>query len=102
GKKILYFHNCGTENYEPDFGEKVGAVLEHNGFQWEGPKQDECGVPLRSKGLFDDARKYVLKQARIFAPLARDGTLIVGNATSCTLMLKRDAREILAREDDPH
>ncbi len=28
-------------------------------------------------------------------------TIIVGNATSCTLMLKREAREILGLEDDP-
>jgi glycerol-3-phosphate dehydrogenase subunit C len=27
--------------------------------------------------------------------------MIVGNATSCTLMLKREAREILGLEDDP-
>jgi glycerol-3-phosphate dehydrogenase subunit C len=30
-----------------------------------------------------------------------DDTIIVGNATSCTLMLKREAREILDLEDDP-
>ena len=30
-----------------------------------------------------------------------EDTIIVGNATSCTLMLKREAREILDLEDDP-
>ena len=36
------------------------------------------------------------------APHVRDDdTIIVGNATSCTLMLKREAREILGLEDDP-
>ncbi len=101
GTKIVYFHGCGTEYYEPDVGEKVVAVLEHNGYRVEVPKQDCCGLPLQSNGLFDDARKYVLKLARSLAPDARDGTLIVGNATSCTLMLKREAREILGLEDDP-
>jgi glycerol-3-phosphate dehydrogenase subunit C len=33
--------------------------------------------------------------------LDSDQTIIVGNATSCTLMLKREAREILSLEDDP-
>jgi glycerol-3-phosphate dehydrogenase subunit C len=42
----------------------------------------------------------VLRLARALAPHARDGALIVGNATSCTLMLKREAREILGLEDD--
>jgi glycerol-3-phosphate dehydrogenase subunit C len=100
-KKIVYFHGCGTEYYEPDAGEKVVAVLEHNGYQVEIPKQDCCGLPLQSSGLFKDARKYLLRLARALAPHARDGTLIVGNATSCTLMVKREGREILGLENDP-
>ena len=99
--KVVYFHGCGTEYYEPDVGEKVVAVLEHNGYQVEIPRQDCCGLPLQSSGLFEDARKYVLRLARSLAPYAREGTLIVGNATSCTLMLKREAREILGLEKDP-
>jgi glycerol-3-phosphate dehydrogenase subunit C len=102
GRRVVYFHGCGTQYYEPDVGEKVVAVLEHNGFEVDVPlKQDCCGLPLQSSGLFDDARSYVLRLARVLAPHARDGALIVGNATSCTLMLKREAREILELEDDP-
>jgi glycerol-3-phosphate dehydrogenase subunit C len=102
GRRIVYFHGCGTEYYEPWEGQKVVAVLEHNGFEVEVPNQDCCGLPLQSSGLFDDARKVVLRLARALAPHVRDGdTLIVGNATSCTLMLKREAREILGLEDDP-
>jgi glycerol-3-phosphate dehydrogenase subunit C len=101
GTKVVYFYGCGTEYYEPDVGEKVVAVLEHNGYRVEIPKQDCCGLPLQSNGLFEDARTYVLRLAGSLAAQARDGTLIVGNATSCTLMLKREAREILGLEDDP-
>jgi glycerol-3-phosphate dehydrogenase subunit C len=101
GRRVVYFHGCGTQYYEPEVGEKTVAVLEHNGYQVEIPKQDCCGLPLQSNGLFDDARKYVLRLARALAPHARDGALIVGNATSCTLMLKREAREILGLADDP-
>jgi glycerol-3-phosphate dehydrogenase subunit C len=102
GRKVVYFHGCGTEYYEPEEGEKVVAILEHNGFEVEVPKQDCCGLPLQSSGLFKDARKVVLRLARALAPHVRDDdTIIVGNATSCTLMLKREAREILDLEDDP-
>jgi glycerol-3-phosphate dehydrogenase subunit C len=101
GTKIIYFYGCGTGFYEPDVGEKVVRVLEHNGFRVEIPKQDCCGLPLQSNGLFDDARAYVLRLARSLAAAARDGSIIVGNATSCTVMLKREAREILGLEDDP-
>jgi glycerol-3-phosphate dehydrogenase subunit C len=101
GKRIVFFHGCGTDYYEPDGGEKVVALLEHNGFEVAIPKQGCCGLPLQSNGLFDDARSYVKALASSLAPAARDGALIVGNATSCTLMLKREAREILGLDDDP-
>jgi glycerol-3-phosphate dehydrogenase subunit C len=102
GREVVYFHGCGTEYYEPWEGEKVVAILEHNGFEVVVPKQDCCGLPLQSSGLFDDARKVVLRLARALAThLDDEDTIIVGNATSCTLMLKREAREILGLEDDP-
>ena len=101
-RKIIYFVGCGTEYYEPWDGEKVVAILEHNGFEVVVPKQDCCGLPLQSSGLFDNARKVVLRLARNLSPYVQDeDTIIVGNATSCTLMLKREAREILGLEDDP-
>ena len=78
------------------------AVLEHNGFDVVVPKQDCCGLPLQSSGLFDDARRVAHRLAhRLAAELTDEQTIIVGNATSCTLMLKREAREILGLEDDP-
>ena len=103
GRRIVYFHGCGTEYYEPWEGQRVVQILEHNGFEVVVPKQDCCGLPLQSSGLFDDARKVVLRLARNLVPYVRDDpdTIIVGNATSCTLMLKREAREILSLEDDP-
>ncbi len=100
-RRAVFFHGCGTEYYEPEVGRQTVEILEHNGFQVEIPKQDCCGLPLQSNGLFDDARRYVLRLARALAPHARDGAVIVGNATSCTLMLKREAREILGLEEDP-
>ena len=101
GRKIVYFHNCGTQYYEPHSGEQVVAVLEHNGFEVVVPDQDCCGLPLQSNGLFDDARGYVTRLSHALAPHLQDGSLVVGNATSCTLMLKREAREILGLEDHP-
>jgi glycerol-3-phosphate dehydrogenase subunit C len=102
-RRAVYFHGCGTEYYEPWEGERVVAVLEHNGFEVVTPRQDCCGLPLQSSGLFGDARKAVLKLARALAPHLRDpDTVIVGNATSCTLMLKREAREVLSLKHDPN
>ncbi len=100
-RRVAYFHNCGTNYYEPRLGEMTVALLEHNGLAVEVPKQDCCGLPLQSNGLFDDARRYVHRLAARLAPYARAGVDIVGTSTSCTLMLKREALEILGMDDDP-
>src|SRR4029079_3433090 len=94
-KEVVLFHGCGTNWYEPELGEKIVAILEHNGFRVTIPKQGCCGLPLQSNGIFPAARGYARKLARQLAPHARCGVPIVGPPTSCTLMLKRESREIL-------
>jgi glycerol-3-phosphate dehydrogenase subunit C len=99
-RRVAFFHGCGANYYEPRLGEMTVALLEHNGLAVEVPKQDCCGLPLQSNGLFDDARGYVHRLAARLAPYARQGVDIVGTSTSCTLMLKREALEILDMSDD--
>jgi glycerol-3-phosphate dehydrogenase subunit C len=99
-RSVVYFHACGTNYYEPSLGRMVVAVLEHNGFGVFIPEQDCCGLPLQSNGDFDTARRYVRRLVARLAPYARDGYDIVTSSTSCGLMLKREAREILGMEDD--
>lgn len=100
-RRVAFFHGCGTNYYEPRLGEMTVALLEHNGLAVEVPKQDCCGLPLQSNGLFDDARGYVHRLAARLAPYAREGVDIVATSTSCSLMLKREALEILGMSDDP-
>jgi glycerol-3-phosphate dehydrogenase subunit C len=99
-RTVAYFHGCSTNYYEHGVGRMVVAVLEHNGFRVAVPKQDCCGLPLQSNGNFESARKYVRRLAAALAPYARAGVPIVANSTSCGLMLKREAREILELEDE--
>jgi glycerol-3-phosphate dehydrogenase subunit C len=99
-KRVVYFHGCSVNYYEPRVGELVVAVLEHNGFEVVVPEQDCCGLPLQSNGAFDDARGYVRRLASNLAPHTREGLDIVTNSTSCGLMLKREANEILGVEDE--
>jgi glycerol-3-phosphate dehydrogenase subunit C len=99
-RTVVYFHACGTNYYEPAVGQMTVAVLEHNGFHVVIPPQDCCGLPLQSNGNFPAARDYVRRLAANLAPYAREGCAIVTNSTSCGLMLKREAHEILEVEDD--
>lgn len=99
-RSVVYFHGCGANYYEPRLGQMAVEVLEHNGFEVIVPKQDCCGLPLQSNGLFDAARGYVRRLVAALAPYARRGLPIVSTSTSCGLMLKREAREILDVHDD--
>jgi glycerol-3-phosphate dehydrogenase subunit C len=99
-RTVVYFHGCGTNYYEPAVGEMTVAVLEHNGFNVVVPPQGCCGLPLQSNGNFSAARAYVRRLVANLAPYARAGHAIVTNSTSCGLMLKREAREILGVEDE--
>jgi glycerol-3-phosphate dehydrogenase subunit C len=100
-RRIAYFHGCGANWYEPDVAQRAVELLEQAGCQVEVPRgQSCCGLPLQSNGMFVAARKYVRAMARALAPAARAGVDLVGTSTSCTLMLKREAREILGLEDD--
>ena len=74
-------------------------VLEHNGFHVIVPKQGCCGLPLQSNGLFPAARSYVRRLAGRLWPYARAGYDVVATSTSCSLMLKREAHEILGVDD---
>jgi glycerol-3-phosphate dehydrogenase subunit C len=99
-RQIVYFHGCSTNYFEPGLGQQTVAVLEHNGYQVIVPKQECCGLPLQSNGIFDTARSYVRHLVADLAPYARQGCTIVATSTSCGLMLKREAIEILGVEDD--
>ncbi len=94
-KKVVYFHGCSTNYYEPRVGKAALAVLEHNGFEVMVPKQVCCGLPMLSNAEFDAARKNACKNIKSLAKYARKGYKIVGTSTSCTLSLKSDYRHIL-------
>jgi glycerol-3-phosphate dehydrogenase subunit C len=96
---VAYFAGCSTSWFEPHVGEAALAVLDHNGERAVVPPSRCCGLPLQSNGLFEDARRHVRRLAAQLAPHAKAGRPVVGTSTSCTLMLKREAREILGVED---
>lgn len=96
---VVYFHGCAANFYEVETGRMTVEVLEHLGFRVLTPKQGCCGLPLQSNGLFDDARSSV--RALVAALRSAGPNLpIVASSTSCGLMLKREAHEILGVDDD--
>ncbi len=99
GRSVVYFHGCSVNWFEPDLGRMVVAVLEHNGVEVKMPRQDCCGLPLQSNGLFDAARRALGRLARDLSA-GSAGHAVVASSTSCGVMLKREGREILGLDDD--
>lgn len=99
-KRVVYFHGCSTQYYEPRVGKAAVGVLEANGFEVIIPPQNCCGLPLLSNGEFAAARRYHTSNVRHLAPYARQGIPIVGTSTSCTLTLKEEAPELLDMHDE--
>ncbi len=94
-KKVVYFHGCSTNYYEPRVGKAAIAILEHNGYEIIVPEQVCCGLPLLSNAEFDAARKNAHKNINSMVKYAKQGYKIVGTSTSCSLSLKSDYRHIL-------
>jgi glycerol-3-phosphate dehydrogenase subunit C len=97
-ERVVYFHGCSTNYFEPRLGRMVVAVLEHQGLTVDTPAQGCCGLPLQSNGNFAAARRYATRLAAQLAS-TEGGVPIIASSTSCGLMLKREAREILGLDD---
>ena len=97
-RKVLYFHSCSTNYYEPHVGKAAVKVLERNGCKVVLGEQNCCGLPLQSNGAFEAAREYARENIRKLAPYVRENYVIVGTSTSCTLALKHEYRAVLGLE----
>jgi glycerol-3-phosphate dehydrogenase subunit C len=100
GPRVLYYHGCSTNYYEPHVGQAAVKVLAHNGCQVTVAEQNCCGLPMQSNGEFDAARGYAQANLAKLAPYVRQGYVIVGTSTSCTLAIKHEYRSVLGLAGD--
>jgi glycerol-3-phosphate dehydrogenase subunit C len=98
-RKVVYFHGCSTQYYEPRIGRAAVQVLEANGCEVIVPPQNCCGLPMLSNGEFAAARKYHETNVRSLVQYAQQGIPIIGTSTSCTLTIKNEAPELLDMDD---
>lgn len=94
-RRVVYYHGCSTNYYEPRVGKATVAILEHNGFEVIVPDQVCCGLPMLSNADFEGACQNAARNIASLVKYARQGLPIVGTSTSCTLSLKSDYRHIL-------
>lgn len=93
--KVVYFHGCSTNYYEPRIGKAAVAILERHRCKVTVAEQNCCGLPMQSNGDFASARAYAQANVAKLAPWVREGYVIVGTSTSCTLALKHEYHSVL-------
>lgn len=98
--RVVLFTTCYGNRNEPELGDDLTAVFEHNGVPVTLLKQESCcGMPKLELGDLDAVAK--LKDANIPALAAKvdEGWDIVSPIPSCTLMFKQELP--LLFPDDP-
>lgn len=98
--RVVYFHGCSTNTYEPHIGKLAVAVLEHIGLYVEIPPQTCCGLPAQSNGDFKAARRYARTNIEALVEYARRGIPIVGTSASCMTAIKGDYHHVLGLDDE--
>jgi glycerol-3-phosphate dehydrogenase subunit C len=99
-QKVVYFHGCAIQYYEPYVAKAAIAVLEHNGYQVIVPPQNCCGLPMLSNGDFETGDAYHRGNVARLSGFARAGYPILSSSPSCSLTLKEEAAEMLDKHDE--
>jgi glycerol-3-phosphate dehydrogenase subunit C len=95
GKPIAYFHGCYTNYIDPDVGRAVVDVLEKSGYAVILPRQECCGLPLISNGLFQQAAKMGARNIKSLGENIAQGVEVVYSSPSCGLTLTHEYKSIL-------
>ena len=98
-RTVVYFHGCAVNAFEPNLGRDAVEILERSGFTVIVPRQECCGLPFISNGLYGQAREKAQRNVASLAAFAKAGYRIVGTSTSCTHALKAEYREMLDLSD---
>jgi Fe-S oxidoreductase len=98
--KVVLFATCYGNRNEPEIGEDLVAVFEHNGIPVTiAPKERCCGMPKLELGDLESVGKSKNVNIPVLAKLVDEGWDIVAPVPSCGLMFKQELP--LLFPDDP-
>lgn len=99
--KVALFATCYGNYNEPQIGEDLIKVFEHNGLQVQLVQNTVCcGMPKLELGDLDAVTKAKDANIKILAQLVDEGWDIVTPVPSCTLMFKQELPLMFPNEDD--
>lgn len=100
GPEVVLFHDTFVTYFEPGIGKAATQLLEAAGYRVRlASGRKCCGRPMLSEGMEEKARAAAEHNVRLLAPVARQGTAIVGLEPSCILTLRKDYPVLLGTVD---
>jgi FAD/FMN-containing dehydrogenase/Fe-S oxidoreductase len=100
GHKVVYFVDLYANYFDPQLGEALVAVLEHNGVAVHvPPDQKQAGVPAISCGSLDRARSLAAHNVEILADAVRQGYHVVATEPAAALCLIQEYPNLLDDDD---
>jgi Fe-S oxidoreductase len=100
GQKVLYFVDVYANYFDPQLGEALVAVLEHNGVDvYVHPAQQQAGMAAIGSGALDYARRLAQRNTSILAEAVRQGYHVVATEPAAALCLTREYPQLLDDDD---
>ena len=99
GRKVIYFVDTFANYHDPQLGEALVAVLEHNGIAvFVHPAQASSGMPMISLGALGRSKRLAARNVALLAEAVRQGYHVVATEPSAALAITREYPALL--DDD--
>ena len=97
--EIVLFQTCYVQNNEPQIGRDTVSVLEKNKVSLSCAKGLKCcGMPAWETGDLETLRKNAHHNTEILFPFAKKGAKILAINPTCSMIMRREYKELLAPE----
>ena len=100
GCEVVLFQTCFVQHNEPELGRETIEVFEKNRVDIKCVRGLRCcGMPAWEKGDLKSLQAQAKVNLRILVPFVEGGAKIVAINPTCSMMLRKEYRELVAPED---
>ncbi len=100
GRKVLYFVDTYANYHDPQLGEALVQVMEHNGIAvYVPPSQYSSAMPMIALGALHRARKVAAHNVALLAEAVRQGYHIVATEPSAAMCLTHEYPALIDDDD---
>lgn len=98
--EVVLFQTCYVQNNEPEIGRDTVEVLEKSQVRVQCEKGLECcGMPRWESGDLKNLRKQAKTNIEKLLPFVEKGAKVVAINPTCSMMLRKEYPELVAKED---